>query len=67
MAARTERSAGLFFTAAGVIAMTVALLFGLTTASGGPDWVAIVTGTAGLIMTGAGLFTTHRGATPHAI
>lgn len=67
MAARAESSAGLFFTAAGVIAMTVALLFGLTTASSGPDWVGIVTGTAGLIMTGAGLFMTHRGATPHAI
>lgn len=67
MAARTERSAGLFFTAAGVIAMTIALLFGLTTASSGPDWVAIVTGTAGLMMTGAGLFMTYHGATPHAL
>lgn len=67
MAARTERNAGMFFTAAGVIAMTVAFLFGLTTASSGPDRVAIVTGTAGLIMTGAGLFMTHRGTTSHAL
>ena len=67
MAARTEKSAGLFFTAAGVIGMTVALLFGLTTASSGLDWVAIVTGSAGLIMTGTGLFMTYHGATPHAL
>lgn len=66
MAGRTERSAGPLFTAAGVIVMTVALLFGLTTAGSGPDWAGIVTGTAGLIMTGAGLFMTDRGATPHA-
>ena len=66
MAARTERNAGPMFTAAGVIAMTVALLFGLTTASSDPDWVAVVTGTVGLIMTGAGLFVTYRGARTHA-
>lgn len=67
MAERTERNLGLFFTTAGVILMTVGLLFGLTTSSSGPDWLGIVTGTAGLVMTGAGLFMTYRGATPHAI
>lgn len=35
---------------AGVLAIVVAFLFGLRTPDGGPDWVGIVTGVAGVVI-----------------
>ena len=50
---------------AGVGIIGVTVVFGLTTASGGPDWVGIVTAIAGLVMVLTGLFRAFRKGTPH--
>ena len=51
---------------AGVGIIGVAFGFGLTTASGGPDWVGIITAFAGLVMILTGLFRAFReGRRPH--
>jgi len=42
--------------AAGIGAMVFALLSGLTTTDGGPDWVGIVTVAAGVVLVATGLF-----------
>jgi hypothetical protein len=46
--------------------MGVAIVFGLTTADGGPDWVGIITAIAGMTMTVTGLFRALRKGRPHA-
>jgi hypothetical protein len=51
---------------AGVGIIGVAFVFGLTTASGEPDWVEIITAIAGLVMIFTGLFRAFRKGTPHA-
>jgi hypothetical protein len=51
-----ERSVGVTTIAAGVGAVTFAILSGLTTGDGGPDWVGIVTVGAGLALIVTGLF-----------
>jgi peptidoglycan/LPS O-acetylase OafA/YrhL len=51
--------------AAGVVAIAVALVFGLQTPDGGPDWVGIVTSIAGLVMIVAGLIPRFRSGAPH--
>ena len=65
MAATGARNAGLALAAAGVGIMGVAMVFGLTTADGGPDWVGVVTAVAGLIMVATGLFRAFRRGAPH--
>jgi len=64
MATRRERNVGLSLAGVGIIG--VAFVFGLTTASGGPDWVGIITAFAGLVMILTGLFRAFReGRRPH--
>ena len=65
MATRGERNVGLSLAGAGVGIIGVAFVFGLTTASGGPDLVGIVTAIAGLVMILTGLFRAFRKGTPH--
>jgi hypothetical protein len=65
MTTRRERKVGLSLAGAGVGVIGVAIVFGLTTASGGPDWVGIITAIAGVVMTFSGLFQAFRGDTPH--
>ena len=64
MATRGERSAR--FIAVGAVAVAAALVFGLQTPSGGPDWVGIITIMAGVGMIVAGLLARFRsGDTTH--
>lgn len=58
MATRGERSVR--FIAVGVVAIAAALVFGLRTPSGGPDWVGIITIMAGVAMIVAGLLAGFR-------
>jgi hypothetical protein len=51
--------------AAGVGIIGVAVVFGLTTASGTADWVGIITALAGVVMVLTGLMRAFRGGTPH--
>jgi hypothetical protein len=66
MRARGERNVGLSLAAAGVGIIGVAVVFGLTTESGGPDWIGIITAAAGAVMAITGLFTAFRNRGPHA-
>lgn len=65
MATRGERTVGLSLAGAGIGIVGVAFVFGLTTVTGGPDWVGIITATAGVVMAFTGLFRAFRGGTPH--
>ena len=65
MAPRRERNVGLALAAAGAGIMGASVVFGLTTESGGIDWVGIVTATAGLVMVLTGLFGTYGPRSPH--
>jgi sulfite exporter TauE/SafE len=65
MATKGERNVGLSLVGAGVGIVGVAFVFGLTTATGGPDWVGIITAIAGVVMIFTGLFRTFRKGTPH--
>jgi hypothetical protein len=56
MSARPERNVGITSIAAGVGAMAFAVVSGLTTASGGVDWVGVITVAAGLVLVATGLF-----------
>ncbi|HEV8089833.1 MAG TPA: hypothetical protein VGQ50_14320 [Actinomycetota bacterium] len=51
-----ERSLGITTIAVGLGAVAFAILSGLTTGDGGPDWVGIVTVGAGLALIVTGLF-----------
>jgi hypothetical protein len=56
-----EANVGLLFVIAGMAAITLAvLLFGVTTESGAPDWVSIITAVAGVLVAGDGLFILYR-------
>jgi hypothetical protein len=50
---------------AGVVAIAVALVFGLQTPDGGSDWVGIVTSIAGLVMIVVGLIPRFRSGASH--
>jgi hypothetical protein len=64
MATRGERSVR--FIAVGAVAVAAALVFGLRTPSGSPDWVGIITIMAGVGMIVAGLLAGFRsGDTTH--
>ena len=65
MATRSDRNVGLSLAAAGIGIIGVAVVFGLTTASGGPDWVGIITAGAGLIMVVTGVLKAFRGGATH--
>jgi len=65
VAPRRERNVGLALAAAGAGIMGASVVFGLTTESGGIDWVGIVTATAGLVMVLTGLFGTYGPRSPH--
>ena len=65
MATRGERNVWLSLAGAGVGIIAVAVVFGLTTAGGGPDWVGIIAAIAGLVMVLTGLFRAFRKGTPH--
>ena len=67
MATRAERSVGLTLAAAGVGIVGVAVVFGLTTESGGPDWVGIITAAAGVVMAVTGLFRAFRKGRPGTV
>lgn len=56
-----RRTVGLAFSAAGAAAIAIALLFGLTTEGGGPDWVGIITVVAGAVLVVEGLVMALRG------
>jgi len=61
MTTRGVRNVGMSLVVAGIGIMAFAIISGLTTAGGGPDWVGIITGGAGLVMVVTGLFTAFRG------
>ena len=64
MTTGAERNVGLGSVAAGVGATAFAVLSGLTTTDGGPDWVGIITVAAGVILVATGLFNIfHHGTT----
>jgi hypothetical protein len=65
MTTNGERKVGLSLAAAGVGIVGVAIVFGLTTASGSPDWVGIITAIAGVVMIVTGLFRGLGKGTPH--
>jgi hypothetical protein len=65
MATRKERNVGLSLAGAGVGIIGVTIVFGLTTAGGGPDWVGIITAIAGLVMIFTGLFRAFRKGRPY--
>lgn len=65
MATKGERNVGLSLAGAGVGIIGVAIVFGLTTAIGGADWVGIITAIAGLVMILTGLFSAFREGGPH--
>ena len=68
MTTRRDRKVGLSLAGAGVGVIGVAIVVvGLTTTSGGPDWVGIITAIAGVVITFTGLFQASRGDTPHAV
>ena len=64
MTTERTRKVGLSLAGAGVGVIGVAIVFGLTTDAGGPDWVGITTAIAGVIMTFTGLFQAFRGGMP---
>ena len=64
MSTDRKKKVGLSLAAAGVGMIGVAIVFGLTTDNGGPDWVGITTAIAGVVMTFTGLFQALRGDTP---
>lgn len=67
MTTSRERKVGLSLAGAGVGVIGIAIVVvGLTTTSGGPDWVGIITAIAGVVITFTGLFQAYRGGTPHA-
>jgi len=62
MSTRQERNVGLTSIAAGVGAIAFAVVSGLTTASGGIDWVGVITVTAGVLLVATGMFNVrHHG------
>jgi hypothetical protein len=61
MGTRGEKNVGLSLAGAGVGIVGVAIVFGLTTIDGGPDWVGIITATAGVVMILTGLFRAFGG------
>jgi hypothetical protein len=65
MKTERKRKVGLSLAGAGVGVIGVAIVFGLTTDSGGPDWVGIITALAGVVMTFTGLIEAFHGDTPH--
>ena len=65
MATSRERNVWLSFAAAGVGIMGVAVVFGLTTERGDPDWVGIITAAAGAIMVITGLLRAFHAGRPH--
>jgi len=68
MTTRRDRKVGLSLAGAGVGVIGVAIVVvGLTTTSGGPDWVGIITAIAGVVITFTGLFQAYRGDTPHVV
>lgn len=64
MTTREERSLGLSLAAAGVGIMGAAVVFGLTTESGGPDWIGIITVAVGAVMAISGLLAAFRHGRP---
>ena len=65
MTTRGERNVGVSLIAAGIGVIAFATISGLTTASGGPDWVGIITGGAGLVMVVTGVLTAFRRGSAH--
>jgi hypothetical protein len=64
MATRGARNVGLSLAGAGVGIVGVAIVFGLTTSGGGPDWVGVITAICGLAMIFTGLYRAfYRGGT----
>ena len=63
MTTRRDKNVGLSLAAAGAGIIGAAVVFGLTTAAGGPYWVGIITAAAGLIMVVAGMFRAFRSGT----
>ena len=65
MTPKGARNVGMSLAAAGVGIVGVAIVFGLTTESGDPDWVGIVTAMAGFVMIVTGLYRAYRTPRPH--
>ena len=62
MTTRRDRKVGLSLAGAGVGVIGVTMVVvGLTTTSGGPDSVRIITAIAGVVITFTGLFQAYRG------
>ena len=65
MKPRGERNVGLSLIAAGIGVIAFAIIAGLTTPNGGPDWVGIITVSAGSVVLATGLFTAFRSGSTH--
>ena len=65
MATKGARNAGVSLIAAGTGIIAFAIISGLTTENGGPDWVGIITGGAGLIMVVMGMIAAFRSGSAH--
>ena len=63
MSARGELNVPLI--AAGVLVIVAALVFGLRTPGGGPDWVGILMAAAGLVVVVAGVISRFRSGASH--
>jgi hypothetical protein len=64
MRAKGEINVGLIAT--GVAAVVAALVFGLRTPSGGPDWVGLIMAVAGLVIVAAGMLPRFRSGASHS-
>ena len=67
MTTKGERNLGLSLIVAGIGIVAFAIVSGLTTAGGDPDWVGIITGVAGVVVLGTGLFRAVRSGSTHNI
>lgn len=63
----TRREMNVRLIATGVVVIVAALVFGVRTPSGGPDWVGIITSVAGLVMIAAGLIAGFRSGASHTL
>lgn len=67
MTSRGARKLRLSLIAAGIGLISFAIISGLTTATGGPDWVGISTVSAGSVLLATGLFKAFRSGSTHTV
>jgi hypothetical protein len=67
MTTRGERKLGLSLIGAGIGIIAFAIISGLTTAGGRPDWIGIITGCAGSVVLVTGLFKAFGSGATHTV